>query len=68
MQRVNPAIIPRNHQVEAALRAAVTRADFEPFEALLDATSRPYDDRPALAAYTVPARPEECVTATFCGT
>ena len=68
MQSVNPSIIPRNHQVEAVIRAAVDHNDFQPFEDLLAATSHPYDDRPDLARYTTPALPEEQVHATFCGT
>ena len=32
MRAVNPAYIPRNHLVEAALKAAVGRRDFGPFE------------------------------------
>ena len=68
MRRSNPAFIPRNHVVEAALDAAVNRQDFQPFEELLDVVSRPYEDRPDLERYTTPARPEECVSATFCGT
>ena len=36
MRAVNPAFIPRNHVVEAALDAAVTREDFGPFEELLE--------------------------------
>jgi uncharacterized protein YdiU (UPF0061 family) len=68
MRLANPAFIPRNHIVEAALAAAVERDDFQPFEELLDVVSRPFEDRPNLARYTTPARPEECVTATFCGT
>jgi hypothetical protein len=42
MRAVNPAYIPRNHLVEAALDAAVTRQDFAPFEQLLDVLSRPF--------------------------
>lgn len=68
MRKVNPAFIPRNHRVEAALNAAVEREDFGPFEELLDVVSRPYEDRPELEAYTHPARPEERVCQTFCGT
>ena len=68
MRRANPAFIPRNHVVEAALDAAVNRQDFQPFEELLDVVSRPYEDRPDLERYATPARPEECVSATFCGT
>jgi uncharacterized protein YdiU (UPF0061 family) len=68
MRRVNPAYIPRNHLVEAALDAASMRQDFGPFEELLAVVSRPYDERPELERYSTPARPEECVLQTFCGT
>jgi len=46
MRKVNPAFIPRNHLVEAAINAAVEREDFQPFEELLEITSRPYEDKP----------------------
>jgi uncharacterized protein YdiU (UPF0061 family) len=68
MRRVNPVFIPRNHLVEAALDAASRRQDFQPFEELLDAVSRPFEERPGLERYAMPARPEECVLQTFCGT
>ena len=68
MRRINPAFIPRNHLVEAALDAANLRQDFQPFEDLLAVISRPYDERPELERYSTPARPEELVLQTFCGT
>jgi uncharacterized protein YdiU (UPF0061 family) len=68
MRRTNPAFIPRNHRVEVALSAAVEREDFQPFEELLDVLSRPFEDRPELERYAAPAREEERVVATFCGT
>jgi uncharacterized protein YdiU (UPF0061 family) len=68
MRNVNPAFIPRNHLVEEALEAAVRRQDFHPFEQLLDVVSRPWEDRPNLERYATPARPEETVSRTFCGT
>ncbi len=68
MRKVNPLLIPRNHLVEAVIVAAVERLDFRPFEELLEAVLRPYDDRPGMDLYARPARPEERVTATFCGT
>jgi serine/tyrosine/threonine adenylyltransferase len=68
MRMASPAFIPRNHMVEAALDAATERQDFQPFEELLDVVSRPYEDRPNLERYTTPARPEEQVSRTFCGT
>ena len=68
MRRMNPAFIPRNHLVEAALDAANSRQDFRPFEDLLAIISRPYDERPELERYSAPGRPEELVLQTFCGT
>jgi uncharacterized protein YdiU (UPF0061 family) len=68
MRKVNPAFIPRNHLVEAALDAASLRQDFKPFEDLLDIISRPYEERPGFEKYAMPALPEECVLQTFCGT
>lgn len=69
LRQVNPAVIPRNHRVEEALTAASDHGDLEPFQRLLTALRRPYDETPEHAAYLEPARAE--VTAcyrTFCGT
>ncbi|WP_353072921.1 protein adenylyltransferase SelO [Tunturiibacter gelidoferens] len=68
MRIASPAFMPRNHLVEATLNAAVERQDFQPFEELLDVVSRPYENRPDLKKYATPARPEERVSQTFCGT
>lgn len=68
MRKTNPVFIPRNHLVEAAIEAATWRQDFRPFEELLDVVLHPYDDRPNLERYSTPARPEEYVSRTFCGT
>ena len=68
MRAVNPAFIPRNHQVERAIAAAVESDDLGPFEALLSVLARPFDDQPEAAAYALPPQPEERVLQTFCGT
>ncbi|MEO8736233.1 MAG: protein adenylyltransferase SelO [Edaphobacter sp.] len=68
MRLASPAFIPRNHVVEAALNDAVERQDFQPFEKLLEVVSRPYEERPNLEWYSTPARSDECVSQTFCGT
>jgi uncharacterized protein YdiU (UPF0061 family) len=68
MRTASPAFIPRNHLVEATLKAAVERQDFQAFEDLLEVVSRPYEDRPDLERYATPASPEESVSQTFCGT
>jgi uncharacterized protein YdiU (UPF0061 family) len=69
MRRVNPLVIPRNHRVEEALAAASSEGDLAPFERLLDALKRPYEEAEELAPYAEPA--PAAVTAcyqTFCGT
>ena len=68
MRRVNPAVIPRNHQVEAALDAASEHGDLAPLEALLSVLADPYNDRPGDADYRRPPRAHEVVHQTFCGT
>jgi uncharacterized protein YdiU (UPF0061 family) len=68
MRRVNPAFIPRNHRVEAAIAAAHQKSDFAPFEELLKVLASPYDDQPAYAHYANPPAPHEVVHQTFCGT
>jgi len=67
MRRVNPAVIPRNHRVEAALNAAVS-GDLDPLDSLLRVLSRPWDDGPETRAYSLPPEPHEVVLKTFCGT
>jgi uncharacterized protein YdiU (UPF0061 family) len=68
MRRVNPAFIPRNHQVEAALAAASNEGDYQPFQQLLGILQRPYADQPEHASYAQPPEPSERVFKTFCGT
>ena len=68
MRKVNPAFIPRNHQVEAVIQAAVTDEDFGPFEELVTLLANPYNDQPAYQKYAIPPKPDEIVRQTFCGT
>ena len=68
MRLRNPIHIPRNHLVQAVIDAAVDRQDFQPFERLLDVVTRPFSARAGDEAFALPARPEECVHQTFCGT
>ncbi len=67
MTRANPALIPRNHQVEAAIQAAYG-GDFAPFHALNAALADPWQETETNAPYRRPAAPDERVTHTFCGT
>jgi uncharacterized protein YdiU (UPF0061 family) len=68
MRMANPAYIPRNHRVEAVLAAATERADFGPFEEMLQVLSRPYEEQPGRESYRAPPLPSERVLQTFCGT
>ena len=68
MRRVNPAFIPRNHRVEAALNAASDDGDLKPFHQLLGILQRPYDEQSEVAEYGQPPQPSERVFKTFCGT
>ena len=67
MRAANPAVIPRNHLVEAAIAAAYG-GDLDPFHALHAATTAPWEETGANAPFRAPAEPHERVTATFCGT
>lgn len=64
----NPAVIARNHLVEAVIRAAEDNGDFKPFSDLLAVIVKPYDDLPENSPYTQPPESHQVVHQTFCGT
>lgn len=68
MKANNPAIIPRNHRVEAALSAASEHGDYALTHQLLAAITKPYDDLTEFNDYRTPPASSECVYQTFCGT
>ncbi|ATJ81586.1 YdiU family protein [Halomonas beimenensis] len=68
LRAANPAVIPRNHRVEQALAAAAEHDDFGPFEALLAALTRPFEEPAGEVDYMRPPRDGEKVLRTFCGT
>lgn len=70
MRASSPAIVPRNHRVEAMIAAGL-EGDFAPFHAMVDALATPYEDAPSSGegvALAHPPKPDEVVHATFCGT
>jgi uncharacterized protein YdiU (UPF0061 family) len=67
MDRVNPLYIPRNHLVEDALTHASV-GDLAPYHRLLDAVTRPFDERPGLETYAAPAPLGYGDHVTYCGT
>lgn len=64
MSQHNPAVIPRNHQVEKVISAAEA-GDLTPFRQFHDAITHPYR---RCAVYERPPRAEEEVHVTWCGT
>ncbi|MDH5328215.1 MAG: YdiU family protein [Gammaproteobacteria bacterium] len=68
MQAVNPVYIPRNHQVEAVIRAAEDGNDFSLFHKLHEVLQDPFVLQPGKENYQRPPEPEEVVKRTFCGT
>ncbi len=66
MDRVNPLVVPRNHLVEAAARAAA-EGDMQPALALLAALRAPFAAE-ADARFCRPPAPHERVHVTWCGT
>jgi uncharacterized protein YdiU (UPF0061 family) len=67
MRASNPAVIPRNHQLEAAIQAAVS-GNYEPFFTLNRVLATPFDLSAEDADFAKPPTPDEIVQATFCGT
>ncbi|WP_040950607.1 protein adenylyltransferase SelO [Gorillibacterium massiliense] len=68
MRQKNPALIPRNHQVEEALDAAVNHGDLRVMESLHTAVADPFAHSPEQMTYASPAPPSACQYQTFCGT
>ncbi len=68
MHQVNPLYIPRNHLIEAAIRAAEDAGDFSEFHAFHAVLRNPYERQPGKERYQKPPAPEEVVLETFCGT
>lgn len=68
MLAANPAVIPRNHLIERAIRAAEDDGDFAVFHRLREALIRPFEVSPGDHDLVQPPEPGERVTQTFCGT
>lgn len=68
MQRSNPVIIPRNHQVEAVIEAAIRDDDHAPFHDMLAAVTHPFDGSLSDSEHARAPTDEQVVSRTFCGT
>ena len=67
MRGVNPAFIPRNHQVERAI-AAVIQGDLSLFKSLNALLEKPFEHQERFAEFAKPPEPHQIVHETFCGT
>lgn len=68
MKRSNPAVIPRNHRVEEALRPAVQGGDNSLAEKLLGVLADPFAHCEEQQEYAEPPEPSSVPYRTFCGT
>ncbi|MFT6077353.1 MAG: hypothetical protein ACJA02_000304 [Myxococcota bacterium] len=68
MNKINPAFIPRNHLIEKAIRKAADENDFNETKKLLEILQNPFDKIDGFNDYYLPARNEEKIGNTFCGT
>ena len=68
MKKVNPLVIPRNHQVEKALDWAVEKNDLTVFEDLLQVLSKCFDYNSINREYMSPPEKTSIPYKTYCGT
>jgi len=68
MQSVNPVYIPRNHMIEAVIRAAEDNNDFTLFHEMNRVLEKPFILQEGMDEYMLPPDPEQVVENTFCGT
>ncbi|QNO14210.1 YdiU family protein [Alkalicella caledoniensis] len=68
MQKNNPMVIPRNHRVEEALKAAEEKGDYTVMEKLLEVLAKPYVHTPEHDEYSTAPGPSVRPYRTFCGT
>jgi len=68
MFNANPVFIPRNHLVQEAIAAAERKGDFSFFNQLVEVLAKPHNFDPQKLRYAMPAKSNEQVLQTFCGT
>ena len=68
MKRNNPAIIPRNHRVEEALKMAEEQGNYYTMDKLLEVLENPYAYSQEQKEYTTLPEPTNQPYVTFCGT
>ncbi|RHW40104.1 YdiU family protein [Lysinibacillus yapensis] len=68
MKKSNPSVIPRNHRVEEALKAAEKHGDYSLVENLLKVLQNPYEYSSEQEEYCKLPGPSNVPYRTFCGT
>ncbi|WP_071394694.1 protein adenylyltransferase SelO [Bacillus tuaregi] len=68
MRHSNPSVIPRNHRVEEALKAAVEENDFSVMERLVNVLSKPFAYTSEHEEYCTLPESSNIPYRTFCGT
>ena len=67
MDSINPIYIPRNHNVDKAIKAAYDD-NLEPMNELLVVLKNPFKENKKYSHLTIPPKEEEKILQTFCGT
>jgi uncharacterized protein YdiU (UPF0061 family) len=68
IRAANPIYIPRNHLVEAALKAAESDGDYAQFEQILTLITNPFTEQEGKEVYAKPPLMVDPNYKTFCGT
>ena len=67
MDSINPIYIPRNHNVDKAIKAAYEE-NLDPMNELLEVLKNPFEENKKYSHLTIPPKEEEKILQTFCGT
>ena len=67
MESINPVYIPRNHNVDKAIKASYEE-DLNPMNELLAALKDPFEENEKYLHLALPPKDEEKILQTFCGT
>jgi uncharacterized protein YdiU (UPF0061 family) len=68
MQKYNPLVIPRNHNVEEVLDKAANEGDYDSFNAFMEVLKTPYEKSDDIKSYQLPPEDGDLGYQTYCGT
>ena len=67
MDSINPIYIPRNHNVDKAIKATYEE-NLDPMNELLEVLKNPFEENKKYSHLMIPPKEEEKILQTFCGT